>query len=223
MKQKVTGIILAGGSSTRFGGNSKTLEVINNKIVLEYSLELFNNNQLIDNIIVVVKEDIQNLVKKIINKYSKNIKLVTGGSSRKESVYNALINTDSDIVVIHDAARPLIKDEYINKCLETIKKYDGCTIGVKSKDTIKITDDNDEVINSTKRSNTWIIQTPQCFKKDMLLKLHEKYKNIDTTDDCMLLEMDNYKVKLIEGDYSNIKLTYKEDLDLIKLYLKEYK
>ncbi len=217
---KVTGIILAAGSSVRYGGINKNLEIVNKKRVLEYSLDVFSNNLSIDNIIVVTKSDDIDIINEIIKNYTKDIKIVIGGSSRKESVYNALKETNSDIVIIHDAARPLIKDEYIDKCLDAIKDFDGCTIGVKTKDTIKITDDNGVVINSTDRKNTWIIQTPQCFKKDILLKLHEKFKDIDTTDDCMLLEMDHYKVKLIDGDYQNIKITFKEDLNLIKNYLK---
>ena len=78
-------------------------------------------------------------------------------------------------MVIHDAARPLIKSEYIDKCIDEMRNYEGCTIGVKTKDTIKITNEDAEVINSTNRKNTWIIQTPQCFHRDILLQLHNKY------------------------------------------------
>ena len=98
--------------------------------------------------------------------------------------------------------------------------FKGVTIGVKSKDTIKITDDNGIVESTTKRSNTWIIQTPQCFDRKILLDLHEKYKDSIVTDDCMLLEKDGYKVKIIEGDYTNIKLTTYEDINVIKEFLR---
>ena len=89
-----------------------------------------------------------------------------------------------------------------------MKKYNGATIAVKSKDTIKISDDNGVVINTTERRNTWITQTPQCFNKKLLLDAHKKFKdNENITDDCMLLELLGDKVKLIEGDYTNIKVT----------------
>ena len=97
------------------------------------------------------------------------------------------------------------------------------TIGVKSKDTIKITDENNTVIETTSRNNTWIIQTPQCFKRKILLELHKKYNNEDITDDCILLERNNNKVKVIEGDYTNIKITTYEDLNIVKEYLNSVK
>lgn len=220
--KKVTAIILVAGNSTRYGQNrNKNFEVINERTVLSYSLNEFDKNQYIDNIIIAVKEDEMQRVEKIVNAENtiKNVNLVIGGNSRKESVYNCITATDSDIVIIHDGARPLIKKEYINKCIESMDKFEGVTIGVKSKDTIKITDDNGIVIDTTKRSNTWIIQTPQCFNRNILLKMHEKYMNEEVTDDCGLLEMDNYKIKIIEGDYTNIKITTFGDLNIVKEFI----
>ena len=220
--KKVTAIILVAGNSTRYGQNrNKNFEVINERTVLSYSLNEFDKNQYIDNIIIAVKEDEMQRVEKIVNAENtiKNVNLVIGGYSRKESVYNCITATDSDIVIIHDGARPLIKQKYINKCIESMNQFDGVTIGVKSKDTIKITDDNGIVIDTTKRSNTWIIQTPQCFNRNVLLKMHEKYMNEEVTDDCGLLEMDNYKIKIIEGDYTNIKITTFGDLNIVKEFI----
>lgn len=217
--KKVTAIILVAGNSTRYGQNrNKNFETVNEKPILYYSLNEFDKNEYIDNIIVAVKKDEIEKVKHFIEKenFNKNIDIVEGGKERKDSVYNCIKKSDSDIVIIHDGARPLIKQEYINKCIECMSDFKGTTIGVKSKDTIKIADDNNVVISSTQRSNTWIIQTPQCFERKVLLEMHEKYKNENVTDDCMLLEMGNYKIKLIEGDYTNIKITTYEDLDIIK-------
>jgi len=219
---KITGIILAAGNSTRFAkGSNKNFEKIDGKYLLEYSLEKFLENNLINDIIIAVKsEEIQFLNSILVNYTNKPIKLIQGGSTRQESVYNCLIKTNSDIVIIHDGARPLIKDEYIEKCIETMKDFDGATIAVKSKDTVKISDDNGVVIQTTQRKNTWIVQTPQCFKKDILLETHEKFNNNETiTDDCMLLELNGNKVKLIEGEYTNIKVTTPEDINLVKEFL----
>lgn len=223
-KKTVTAIILAAGNSTRYGKNrNKNFEIVNGKSVLSYSLNKFDKNIYVDNIIIAIKESEKQELTDIINKESlaKNISIIIGGDTRKESVYNCIKNTSSDIVIIHDGARPLIKQEYINNCIENVKEFKGVTVGVKSKDTIKITDQNDIVVNTTNRSNTWIIQTPQCFDRDILLKMHEKYKNDDVTDDCSLLEKDNHKVKIILGDYSNIKITTSEDLDIVKRFADE--
>ena len=220
--KKVTAIILVAGNSTRYGQNrNKNFEIINEKTVLSYSLNEFDKNQYIDNIIIAVKDDEMNIVEKIVNEENptKKVDFVIGGNSRKESVYNCINSTNSDIVIIHDGARPMIKQEYINKCIESMDEFEGVTIGVKSKDTIKITDDNGIVISSTNRSNTWIVQTPQCFNRNTLLQMHQKYDNEDATDDCGLLERDNYKIKMLEGDYTNIKITTYGDLNIAKEFI----
>lgn len=223
-KKKISAIILVAGNSTRFGKNkNKNFENINSKSVLAYSLNAFDKNENVDDIIVAVKkneiEDVENIIGQ--EKIKKNVQIIIGGSSRKESVYNCIKSINSDIVIIHDGARPLIKQEYINKCIESMEAFEGVTVGVKSKDTVKVTDDNNVIVSTTKRSNTWQIQTPQCFKRDILLKMHEKYTDEDITDDCMLLEKNNYKVKIIEGDYTNIKITTYEDLNIIKGFLEK--
>lgn len=221
-KKTVTAIILAAGNSIRYGKNrNKNFEIINGKSVLAYSLEAFDKNIYIDNIIVAIKESEMQEVKNIINKelLTKNITIIIGGDTRKQSVYNCIKAINSDIVIIQDGARPLIKQEYIINCIENMKKFKGVTIGVKSKDTIKITDKNNIVVNTTNRDNTWVIQTPQCFDRLTLLKMHEKYKNEDTTDDCSLLEKEGYNIKVILGDYSNIKITTKEDLSIVEKLL----
>ena len=219
--KKVTAIILVAGNSTRFGQNrNKNFELINGKSVLSYSINAFNQNKYVDDIIIVVRERDKDIVEEIINReeIDKEIKLVLGGNTRQESVHNAIKNTASDIVIIHDGARPAIKQRYIDNAIEEMSNFKGVTIGVKSKDTIKITDDKGIVVNTTKRSNTWLIQTPQCFDREVLIELHEKYKNTEVTDDCMLLEKENYKIKIIEGDYTNIKVTTFEDMDIIRTF-----
>lgn len=216
--KKVTAIILVAGNSTRYGKNrNKNFEIINGKAVLTYSLNAFNKNKYVDNIIIAVKQNEGDQVKNIVNKeqLQKDVKLVQGGQTRAESVYNCIKVADSNIVIIHDGARPIIKQEYIDKCIEKMEEFKGVTIGVKSKDTIKVTDDTGIVLNTTKRANTWLIQTPQCFDKDVLLEMHEKYRDEEVTDDCMLLEKGNYKIKIIEGDYTNTKITTSDDFDII--------
>ena len=214
---QVSGIILIAGSSSRYNkGYNKNLELINNRPIFMYSVEVMNRIKEINEIILVIKKEEENIIKDYIKDNNK-VKIVYGGSSRKESVYKGLIKTNNDIVIIHDGARPLIKEEYLKDCLKYIKEYNGVVIGVPVKDTIKIIDENNIVIESTNRNSTWISQTPQCFKKDILLELHKKYLDDESiTDDSILLEKEGIKVKMIKGSYTNIKLTTKEDLIYIK-------
>lgn len=221
MKKDVTGIILLAGNSTRYGiYSNKNFELIdNNKTLLDYNLEVFLNNENIDDVILVIREEDILETYNIINKYKtdKKIKIINGGNTRKESVYKALNNTNSEIVIINDCARPFIKDEYINDLIKETELYWGSSIGVKSKDTIKICDEEDKVVETTNRNNTWIVQTPQCFNRKVLLYCHNNHLNDqDITDDCMLLEREGFTIKMVEGDYSNIKLTTIEDLDIIR-------
>ena len=222
--KKVSAILLIAGNSTRFNGTvNKNLERIKNLPIFLYSLNVLTSNNYIDDVFLVAKPDELDLVSLEINSisFSKNISIIAGGASRQESVYNALQASDADLVVIHDGARPMIKNEYIDDSLAELSHYTGTTIAVKSKDTIKISDDNDVVMETTKRQNTWIIQTPQCFDRKVLLEAHIKQNgNPDITDDCMMLEKEGYQIKLIEGDYTNIKVTTKEDLNIIKELLK---
>lgn len=219
-EKTVTGIIVAAGNSTRFGQNkNKNLFRVNEKPIIQYSIEIFNKSEKINDIILVIKEEEKEYFEGIVKKINLNkpIKYVYGGKERKDSVYNALKETTSDIVIIHDGARPRVKMEYIDKCLEEMEKFKGATVAVKSKDTIKICDNEGVVIETTKRENTYLVQTPQCFDRKTLTELHEKFKNEDgITDDCMILEKGGYKIKIVEGDYTNIKVTTFEDLHLVE-------
>ena len=157
IKKSVTAIILVAGNSTRYGKNrNKNFEIIGGKTVLSYSLEAFDKNLYVDNIVVAIKECDFKEVKNIIDRQhlTKNVDIIIGGNSRKQSVYNCIKAINSDIVIIHDGARPLIKQDYITNCILNMKEFKGVTIGVKSKDTIKIADDNNIVLNTTNRNNT---------------------------------------------------------------------
>ena len=218
----VAGIIVAAGNSTRFGQDrNKNLFEVNGKPIVLYSIEAFNNSEEISEIILVIKEDEKKSFESIIKdvRLNKPIKYVNGGNSRMASVYNALCNTESDFVVIHDGARPNIKLEFIENSLKEMDKYKGTTVAVKAKDTIKICDENGVVVSKTNRQSTWQIQTPQCFDRQVLKKAHEECScsGSNITDDCMVLEKCGYDVKIIEGDYSNIKVTTYDDLRLVTI------
>lgn len=224
---KISGILVMAGNSVRYGKNTnKNLEKMHGKYIVEYSLEALDINSYITDIILVVRASEIPKVQEILalKKYIKPIQIVEGGNSRASSVYNALKKSTSDLVIIQDAARPNIKQQYINKCIENIVigEVEGSAVAVKSKDTVKIVDENNVVISTTNRNATYLVQTPQCFVTKTLLKAYSTSESLDAfTDDCMLLEKTSGKIKLVEGDYSNIKLTTKEDFILLSALLEE--
>lgn len=218
--QKVTAVILVAGTSSRFGEKyNKVFAELNGKPVLSYSLKVFDEHTKIDEIILVINPKEELKIKEFLDdtNIKKQITIVYGGDTRKQSVHNSLKVATGDIVIIQDGARPMILQEYIDICLEEMKDFKGVSIAVKSKDTIKITDQNGVVQHTTPRKDTWVIQTPQCFDKEILLKAHEKYASDESiTDDCMLLELEGINVKLKEGKYTNLKVTTKEDIDILE-------
>ena len=225
-EKKVTGVILCAGSGSRFGiGINKVYEMICDRPLISYSMEKFSNHPYIDDLVIVTKPEEVEMCKEVAEIYCNldKTQIIYGGKERQESVYNALQITDGEIVIIHDGARPLVTDKMISDCIEAMEEYSGVTIGVKSKDTIKITDDNGIVSSTTVRKNTWIIQTPQCFDLKLLMEGHElaNRQELGVTDDCMIIENMGKEVKLIEGEYSNIKVTIQEDLILAEMFMNQ--
>ena len=157
-------------------GLNKNLEIINHKPVFLYSVEVFEQSKEVQEILLAVKKEEIEEVKAILNKRRNKvpIQIVEGGDTRQESVYHALLQTQANIVFVHDGARPAIKERYIKDLLKEMKDFKGANVAVKSKDTVKITDDKQIVLNTTYRANTWLSQTPQCFHRDILLEIHEK-------------------------------------------------
>lgn len=216
----VTAILLCAGFSARFGSN-KIIEKIHDKHVFLYSLETLQSNKNINKVLLMVNERDFDYISKIVN--NEKIEILIGGNTRKETVLKALAKTKSKFVLIQDGARPNLKDEYINECLKHIKKYDGVIMGSPSVDTVKIVDGDNLVLETTKRSTTYLIETPQVFRTKELLESYNKYDYDYLTDDSSYMELDNKKILVIKSDGKNLKLTKKEDLDIMKLFLKDDK
>lgn len=217
--RKNTAIILAAGQGKRMGSNvNKQFLTLAEKPVLYHTIKAFSDNKNIDDIIVLCAEDEMEYCKKnIIEKYDlKKVRaLVKGGKERQDSVYNGLKAIEPcDIVLIHDGARPFVTENIINDGIKNAEKYGACTCGVKSKDTIKIKDKEGFAKETLNREDTFIVQTPQCFKYDIILFCHEKLRKTkeQVTDDAMIVEKFDRKVYLYEGSYLNIKLTTPEDM-----------
>lgn len=212
-------VIVAAGTGSRMNaGINKQFIKLKNKEIIAYTIEAFYNNENIDDIVVVIKEEEESyFVENILAKYNlQNIKLAYGGKERQDSVYNGLkkLNEDCDVVLVHDGARPFVNDEIINKSIEESKKHKAIVIGVKVKDTIKVVDDNNTIIDTPNRNTLWAVQTPQAFDYKLLIKAYKSAYNNNYygTDDAMLVENIGYNIKIIEGTYENIKVTTPEDL-----------
>ena len=157
--------------------------------------------------------------------FSHKVKWINGGETRQESVFNGLnsLPKDAEKVLIHDGARCLINPELINKCAAELEKNEAVILATKVTDTIKIVDNKGFIKETPNREYLWAAQTPQGFLVDSLKKAHKMAidKNWIVTDDASLFEMLNWKVKIIEGNYSNIKVTSPIDLKIAKLFLKD--
>ena len=224
IKKKVTFILAAAGQGKRMNLNSpKQFLDYKGEPLFYSSLKIAFDNKYIDDIIIVTnKENLNFMVKYCQDKnlLSKVKYIVEGGSERQYSIYNAIKKIENtDIVIIQDAARPFLKDKYIEESLKILNDdCDGAIIGVKCKDTIKIIDENGIVLKTPNRDSLIMVHTPQTFKFEILKKAHQmaEKKNILTTDDASLVEMIFGKVKIIYGDYDNIKITVQEDLKFLK-------
>ena len=227
--EKITAIVLAGGSGKRLGGScKKQYRSLNDRPVLYYSLKVFQESP-VDEIVLVTNES-EYCQKKIIEKYNLNkvTKTAPGGKERYDSVYAGLLAAeDCGYVLIHDGARPFITQDMIRESIDAVKKYGACAIGVPAKDTIKIADEEGFAEQTPKRERVWQIQTPQSFSYKLILEayqqiMREKPKGI--TDDAMVVEYGNYaRVRLVMRSYQNIKITTPEDLVIAEAFLSSAK
>lgn len=224
----VSGIILAGGSSTRYGtGENKTLVELLGRPVLEYSLRVFLAAAVVDEVVLAAKAGEEAALRKLAEGLclQKPVTVVTGGADRAASVEKALAAARGERVLIHDGARPLVTKELLEDCLAALAQADGAAVAVASPDTVKLTGADGYVERSTDRSRTWLIQTPQAFYREKLLALHRALGNGPErgriTDDCMLLERAGRRVKLVPGSCRNLKITTPEDRELAEFYLKK--
>ena len=218
---KVSAIILAAGSGSRFG-EKKQFKELNGKPIWAYSINAFNESKCVDELILVIPNDSLSALKqfqvfKSLNKKN-NIKLVSGGASRKDSVQNGLkaVKKANDTVCIHDAARPFIKPSYIKDSIEACREFDGAIIAISAIDTVKKAD-NQIIKYTIDRESLWMAQTPQTFKKEKLLYAIKNFSHLNITDESMLMEEANFKIKLIEGDHSNFKITNEIDWKIAKV------
>ena len=230
-KRRCTAIVLAAGSGRRMGGKiQKQFLELNGKPVVCHSLSVFQQSPLIDDIILVTgAEQISYCREEIVKKYSytKVTAVVAGGAERYLSVWEGLkaMPDGSGIghkvdsyVFIHDGARPFVTEEILGRAYPAVQQSLACVVGMLVKDTIMIADEEGCAANTPERRLVCMIQTPQVFSFSLIKEAYARLiaeGRSDVTDDAMVVEsMTDCKVKLVEGSYSNIKLTTPEDLKL---------
>lgn len=216
MNFKVNAIIPAGGTSSRFGNKNKLLEKIYDKEVIRYTIEAFEKSD-VDEIIICANINIIEELKEIF-KNSQKVRIIEGGATRQESVFNGLKASECDYVLIHDGARPMISTDLINSAIEEVKTKKALTVATKTIDTIKEVIDG-KIVKTIDRAKLYNTQTPQAFEYNLIKDAHMKLYGKNYTDDAGMLEELGQTVYILNGSYKNIKITTQNDIDIAKIYL----
>ena len=230
--KKYAAIVLSAGSGSRMKSDiPKQYLPLIEKPVIYYSLMAFQNSPVDEIILVSGANDIEYCRKEIVERYglSKVTRIVAGGKERYDSVYEGLCATDAEYVLIHDGARPVLTSDMIDRMIQGVENTGACIAAMPVKDTIKLSDEHKQVASTPDRKHLWMVQTPQCFARTLLeesyeiLKCKQKAgeKVPDITDDAMIVEYaTGKKITLVEGAYTNLKITTPEDLAVAEIFLK---
>jgi len=218
-------IVPAAGQGKRMGTKeSKPFLVLKDRPVLLHTLEVFESHPDVDEIVVVCKESEMERVSALVEQagFSKVTAIVPGGRERQESVRFGLQRLKTEWVLVHDGVRPFVSHEAISRLLETVKMHGAAILAVPVKDTVKMVDDAGIVERTPDRSRLWAVQTPQAFRREWLVEAHELAARQDqmATDDAMLIEEMGLDVRVVEGEYTNIKLTTPEDMIMAEAILR---
>lgn len=226
-RKKCSAVVLAAGVGKRMNSKiPKQFMELGNKPVLYYALKTFQDSFVEEVVLVTGANEIEYCKEEIVKKYrfDKVKAVVAGGKERYNSVYEGLKEIeDTDYVFIHDGARPFVELDMLERAYEEVKKSNACVIAVKTKDTVKIADENGFVQSTPNRDLVWQVQTPQVFEYKKIKEAHEIVmgrEDINITDDAMVYETAFEKpVKLVEGSYKNIKITTPEDMEIANVFL----
>ena len=210
----VTAIIVAAGASLRMGFDKLSYCLPDGRTVLETSCALFVAHPAVDELVLVAGGN-RPQCEAIAAACPKPCTVVQGGATRADSVHNGLAAAKGQLVAIHDAARPFASEEVITQVLQAAAKTGAAAPAVPVKDTIKVADKDGKVVTTPDRATLYAVQTPQCFDRALYLQALEAVsgeKASLVTDDCSLFELAGLPVTLTAGDYANLKITTKEDL-----------
>ena len=221
-----TAVIVAAGSSQRMG-NDKIFAALGGLPVLVHSVRAFEENELVDEIIVVTREEKLEAVAALVKKYElgKVSKVVLGGKTRVESCLAGVSEADhrAELIAIHDGARPLVTQAVIRDTVRAADAYYAAVPVVRSTDTLKLLDAQGVVAGSVDRETIFRVQTPQVFRADLIkgALIEAMKRGLPVTDDCSAMELMGIKTHTVEGDEDNIKLTTPRDMVVAEAILRE--
>ena len=220
MTFSATAIIPAAGFGTRMElDHPKQFHQLGDAPILIHTVRAFLQNSHIDHIVVVIPSNRIEQTREIVTRYigqHDRITLVPGGKRRQDSVQEGLkaLSQETDIVLVHDGARPFVSQATINRCYETAVTEGAAIAAVPVKDTLKKGDTTSKVIDTVERENLWHAQTPQAARRELLVEAFRKLGEKNVTDESSLLELAGIPVTLVAGSETNIKITRQEDLHL---------
>jgi 2-C-methyl-D-erythritol 4-phosphate cytidylyltransferase len=220
MRMKTVAIVPAAGSGSRMNREvSKQYLALSGKPVLVHTLEVLEACPGVDRLLVVVPpQDLSSVRAEVLAPWNfrKVAAIVPGGRERQDSVRAGLdaVDRDADIVLIHDAVRPLISVDLVERCIRAAAEAGAATLGVPVKDTVKEVAPDGRIVRTCDRTMLWLTQTPQAFRRDIIERAHrEAFRDgFRGTDDTSLVERLGIAARMIPGDYRNIKITTPEDL-----------
>lgn len=221
---KIAAVVPAAGSGSRMGIKTKKQFLSLAGIpLIGYALKKMEECPAIAGIVIVVSPGEEEYCRTaVVDKLGlkKVAAIVPGGKERQDSVYNGLLalSYDTDIVVVHDGARPLFSSETLASVIAAAQIHGAAACAVPAKDTVKLADDEGFVASTLPRGRIWLVQTPQAFRYELIIEAHRRAReeNIFATDDTALVESIGGPVKLVMGSYENIKITTPEDLDVAR-------
>lgn len=204
----------------------KQYMMLGDRPVLAHTLDAFQECRVVEAIYLVIPEGDDSFCKREIIeplRLTKPIRLVSGGATRQESVYNGLNAMDEQfgLVVIHDGVRPFVTPDHIAECIRVAREHGGCILGIPASDTMKTVDDDGRVVTTLKRDVIRMAQTPQAFVYKLIIRAHlaAQKESYVGSDDAELMEKCGEVVRVIPGDPHNIKITTPEDLKLAEALL----
>lgn len=222
--KKCGAVIVAAGSASRMGGIDKVMATLGGEPMIQRAVRAFQECDAVSEIVIVTREDLILPITDICKTFPKVAAVVAGGKSRQESVNKGLsaLGKEVKLAAIHDGARPLISWQLIDWVIRAANTYGAAAPAIPVKDTIK-TVEGFIVVNTPDRSKLRAVQTPQVFDIDLLkgALLKAQQDGAEVTDDCSAVERLGMKVKIVEGDEKNLKVTTPMDLKIAEMLLEE--
>ena len=219
--KRVAAVILAAGNGSRMGSSeNKVCLLLDGRQMIEHTLWAFAKHSYVDELVLAVRDDERAEMEALASQMGKPTRVVIGGATRQASVYAAISELKSEIVLVHDGARPLVRGTCIAACVEALDRYDGVIPVLPIEEQVCRVGKKRSARPEALKQALYGAQTPQCFDTKILRRCHERHREAAaSTDDSRLLEIEGYKVGVVEGDPVNIKITTPLDLLVVKAYL----